>query len=162
MNSRQGQLSLLFLKSADLALILFALGATIVLNYAPEAHMSMPEYSLDFLSSRVKLSNAVLGGFLMYIWHYCFRYYGLYFSSRLSTPKEILLKIVRAVGASSIAEFAEVKMLNLKGIKKSSDLENDLTLVAGDIVLVPRNNFSKIEKFVRLTSLTTLLNPLRR
>jgi len=103
MNSRQGQLSLLFLKSADLALILFALGATIVLNYAPEAHMSMPEYSLDFLSSRVKLSNAVLGGFLMYIWHYCFRYYGLYFSSRLSTPKEILLKIVRAVGASSIA-----------------------------------------------------------
>jgi len=59
-------------------------------------------------------------------------------------------------------EFAEVKMLNLKGIKKSSDLENDLTLVAGDIVLVPRNNFSKIEKFVRLTSLTTLLNPLRR
>lgn len=58
------------------------------------------------------------------------------------------------------AEFAEVKILNLKKIKKTSDLENDLTLEPGDIILVPRNNFSKIEKFVRLTSLVNILNPL--
>jgi polysaccharide export outer membrane protein len=58
-------------------------------------------------------------------------------------------------------DFAEVKVLNLKKIKKTSDLENDLTLEAGDIVLVPRNNFSKLEKYVRLTSLTNILNPLR-
>jgi polysaccharide export outer membrane protein len=58
-------------------------------------------------------------------------------------------------------EFAEVKVLNLKKIKKTSDLENDLTLEAGDIVLVPRNNFSKIEKYVRLSSLSNFLNPLR-
>ena len=58
------------------------------------------------------------------------------------------------------AEFAEVKVLNLKGVKKTSDLENDLALEAGDIVLVPRNNFSKLEKYVRLTSLTNILNPL--
>lgn len=58
-------------------------------------------------------------------------------------------------------ELAEVKVLNLKGIKKTSDLENDITLEAGDIVLVPRNNFSKLEKYVRLTSLTNILNPLR-
>lgn len=60
------------------------------------------------------------------------------------------------------ADFAEVKLLNLKGIKKTSDLENDLTLESGDIILVPRNNFSKIEKFVRLTSLTSFLNPILR
>ena len=60
------------------------------------------------------------------------------------------------------AEFAEVKMLNLKNIRKTSDLENDLTLKSGDIILVPRNNFSKIEKFVRLTSLTSFLNPILR
>lgn len=60
------------------------------------------------------------------------------------------------------AEFAEVKALNLKNIKKTSDLENDLTLKAGDIILVPRNNFSKIEKFVRLTSLTAFLGPILR
>lgn len=59
-------------------------------------------------------------------------------------------------------DFAEVKVLNLKEIKKTSDLENDLTLEAGDIILVPRNNFSKIEKFVRLTSLTAFLNPILR
>ena len=60
------------------------------------------------------------------------------------------------------AEFAEVKMLNLRNIKKTSDLENDLTLKSGDIILVPRNNFSKIEKYVRLTSLTSFLNPILR
>lgn len=60
------------------------------------------------------------------------------------------------------ADFAEVKLLNLKSIKKTSDLENDLTLESGDIILVPRNNFSKIEKFVRLTSLTSFLNPILR
>lgn len=60
------------------------------------------------------------------------------------------------------ADFAEVKMLNLKNIKKTSDLENDLTLESGDIILVPRNNFSKIEKFVRLTSLSSFLNPILR
>ena len=90
--------------------MLFALGATIVLNFAPETGMSMPEYSLDFLSTRVKLSNAVLFGFLIYIWHYCFRLYGLYFSSRLSTAKEILLKIARAVVASSVALLLMAKI----------------------------------------------------
>ena len=60
------------------------------------------------------------------------------------------------------AEFAEVKTLNLRNIKKTSDLENDLTLKSGDIIFVPRNNFSKIEKFVRLTSLTAFLSPILR
>jgi polysaccharide biosynthesis/export protein len=57
-------------------------------------------------------------------------------------------------------EFAEVKTLNLKKIKTTSDLENDLTLESGDIIFVPRNNFSKIERYVRLTSLVSLINPL--
>ena len=60
------------------------------------------------------------------------------------------------------AEFAEVKTLNLKTVKKTSDLENDLTLQSGDIIFVPRNTFSKIEKFVRLSSLGAILNPIIR
>ena len=88
----------------------FALGATIVFNYAPEAHMSLPEYSLDFLSTRIKLSNALLFGLLIYIWHYCFKIYGLYFSSRLSTPREILFKTLRAVGAASLALLMMAKI----------------------------------------------------
>lgn len=59
------------------------------------------------------------------------------------------------------AEFAEVKLLNLKTVRKTSDLENDLALESGDIVLVPRNTFSKVEKFVRLASMFNFLNPLR-
>ena len=59
------------------------------------------------------------------------------------------------------AEFAEVKMLNLKKMKKTSDLENDLKLESGDIIMVPRNTFSKIERYVRLASLFNFLNPLR-
>lgn len=57
-------------------------------------------------------------------------------------------------------QFAEVITLNLRKIKKTSDLENDLSLEAGDIIYVPRNNFSKIEKFVRLSSLAAFLNPI--
>jgi polysaccharide export outer membrane protein len=60
------------------------------------------------------------------------------------------------------AEFAEVKTLNLKKVKKTSDLENDLTLQSGDIIFVPRNTFSKIEKYVRLSSLGAILNPIIR
>lgn len=60
------------------------------------------------------------------------------------------------------AETAEVRSLNFKSIKRTSDLENDLMLQAGDMLLVPRNRISKIERFVRLASLTSLINPLIR
>jgi polysaccharide export outer membrane protein len=60
------------------------------------------------------------------------------------------------------AEFAEVKTLNLKKVKKTSDLENDLTLQSGDIIFVPRNTFSKVEKYIRLSSLGSILTPIIR
>jgi polysaccharide export outer membrane protein len=60
------------------------------------------------------------------------------------------------------ADTAEVRSLNLKTLKQTSDLENDLTLQAGDMILVPRNRISKIERYVRLASLTTFLYPLMR
>ena len=56
--------------------------------------------------------------------------------------------------------MAEVKSLNFKTLKRTSDLENDLTLEPGDMILVPRNRISKIERFVRIASLATFLNPL--
>lgn len=118
MNLKRGQLSIIALKSADLLLLLFALGATILLNFAPESEKSLPDYSLDFLSTRIKLSNAVLSGVLLYIWHFCFRHYGLYLSSRLNTPNEILHRVVKAVGVSSIillmiAKIGDWKVITL-------------------------------------------------
>ncbi len=59
-------------------------------------------------------------------------------------------------------QFAKVTILDLKDIRKTSDLENDLELESGDIVFIPRNNFSKFEKYIRLTSIGTLLNPIIR
>jgi polysaccharide export outer membrane protein len=59
-------------------------------------------------------------------------------------------------------ETAEVKVLNFRTLKRTSDLENDLILQPGDMILVPRNRLSKIERYVRLASLTTFLYPLMR
>lgn len=58
------------------------------------------------------------------------------------------------------SDLAEVKILNLKRIKRKSDLENDLNLVAGDMIVVPRNRLSKIERYVRLASLANFVNPI--
>jgi polysaccharide biosynthesis/export protein len=60
------------------------------------------------------------------------------------------------------ADTAEVRTLNFKTLRHTSDLENDLTLQPGDMILVPRNRISKIERYVRLASLAAFLNPLIR
>ncbi len=60
------------------------------------------------------------------------------------------------------SEMAEVKVINLKKIKRTTDLEKDLALQAGDMLVVPQNTITKIERYVRLASIGTfLLNPLR-
>src|SRR5437762_11934836 len=57
------------------------------------------------------------------------------------------------------SDVAEVRLLNLKTIKRTSDLENDLTLQAGDMVFVPRDKISKIERFIRLASVAAFMAP---
>lgn len=103
MTSRQGQLSRIFLNFSDLLLLLFSLGAAIVINYAPQSEMGVSAYSIDFLSTRVKISNAILCGMLLFVWHFCFKICRLYSSYRLSGANEIFKHIIRAVGSSSIA-----------------------------------------------------------
>jgi len=57
------------------------------------------------------------------------------------------------------SDMAEVKLLNLKNIRRTSDLENDLTLQAGDMVFVPRDKISKIERFMKLASVAAFMAP---
>src|ERR1041384_5831758 len=57
------------------------------------------------------------------------------------------------------SDVAEVKLLNLKSIRRTSDLENDLTLQAGDMVFVPRDRISKIERFMKLASVAAFMTP---
>jgi len=56
-------------------------------------------------------------------------------------------------------EYAEVRTLNLKSIKKTADLENDLPLQSGDIVYVPRSTLSKIERFIKLAAVVPMIGP---
>ena len=56
-------------------------------------------------------------------------------------------------------QTAEVKLINLKNIKKTSDLENDLMLESGDMIFVPRNKISKVERYVQFASLANIFNP---
>jgi polysaccharide export outer membrane protein len=60
------------------------------------------------------------------------------------------------------ADTAEVRSLNFKSLTRTQDLENDLTLQPGDMLLVPRNRISKVERYVRIASMATFLNPLLR
>jgi polysaccharide export outer membrane protein len=57
------------------------------------------------------------------------------------------------------SDMAEVKLLNLKSIRRTSDLENDMTLQAGDMVYVPRDKISKLERFMKLASVAAFLTP---
>jgi polysaccharide export outer membrane protein len=58
------------------------------------------------------------------------------------------------------ADTAEVKVLNFKTLKRTSDLENDLVLEAGDMIMVPRNRISKIERYIRYASVVAFMAPL--
>jgi polysaccharide export outer membrane protein len=57
------------------------------------------------------------------------------------------------------SDMAEVKLLNLKNIRRTGDLENDLTLQPGDMVFVPRDKISKIERFMKLASVVAFMAP---
>jgi polysaccharide biosynthesis/export protein len=57
------------------------------------------------------------------------------------------------------SDMAEVKLLNLKSIRRTGDLENDLTLQPGDMVFVPRDKISKIERFMKLASVVAFMAP---
>ena len=57
------------------------------------------------------------------------------------------------------SDTAEVKLLNLKNIRRTADLENDLTLQPGDMVFVPRDKISKIERFMKLASVIAFMAP---
>jgi polysaccharide biosynthesis/export protein len=58
------------------------------------------------------------------------------------------------------ADTAEVKLVNLKDIKRTSDLENDLKLESGDMLLVPKNRMAKLERFLKMANIGLYFNPL--
>ena len=97
MTARYGQLANISLKVTDLLLMLLALAAGIVINYAPAEAPSLSDYTVDFLTTRIKVTNALLCALLLVIWAVAFNLQGLYRSHRLSSLREELTEIARAI-----------------------------------------------------------------
>lgn len=103
MTARYGQLANFASKVTDLLLMLIALGLGIVINYAPAAPLPVPDYAVDFFSTRIKVGNALLGVLLLIIWHLAFYFQGVYRSHRLSSRLEELAEVGRAIFFASAA-----------------------------------------------------------
>ena len=56
--------------------------------------------------------------------------------------------------------LAEVHHLNLKGIHHTRNLERDLVLEPGDMILVPRNKLDNVGRFMKATNLSVYFDPL--
>lgn len=100
MTDRNGSLSNYFLKLSDLSLLLVSLGLTIVHRYSPAEN---PDFVIDYLSERIKVTNALLGVSLVISWHIAFAVQGLYVSHRLRPLRLELKEIGRAVLFSTLA-----------------------------------------------------------
>ena len=99
MTDRNGSLSNYFLKLSDLSLLLISLGLTIVYRYSPAEN---PTFVVDYLSDRIKVTNALLGIALVISWHAAFSLQGLYVSHRLRAIRVELKEVGRAVLISSV------------------------------------------------------------
>lgn len=118
MTTPQGQLSKLALKTADLILLLSALLITEIANHAPGSELGVIDYSVDFFSTRIKLSNAILCGLLLIVWHILFNVLGLYRSHRLRVFRQELKQIAQAAALCAAAllfasQFGDWKTINL-------------------------------------------------
>ncbi|HEY6230146.1 MAG TPA: sugar transferase [Pyrinomonadaceae bacterium] len=119
MTTRYGQLANFCMKMTDLGLMLVGLWLAIVINYAPADQSSVPAYAVDFLSSRIKVGNALLGGLLIIIWYITFELQGLYQSHRVRSFVDELKEICRAVFVSLVAllivaQVGRWKTINLR------------------------------------------------
>jgi polysaccharide export outer membrane protein len=56
--------------------------------------------------------------------------------------------------------IAEVKILHLSGLKKTAQLEKDMALQPGDMILVPQDTISKIEHYMKVANIGMYINPL--
>ncbi len=57
------------------------------------------------------------------------------------------------------AENEEVRVLDLHRMEKTKDLEHDLMLEPGDMILVPRDRIAKFDRIIKTANLGLYLNP---
>src|SRR5881227_3658836 len=100
MITRHGTISDFFLKVTDLSLLVASLGVVVVFRFAPAEN---PTFVVDYLSERVKVTNAILGALLLFSWYAAFAAQGLYVSHRLISRSKELIEIARAIAICALA-----------------------------------------------------------
>ncbi len=100
MVSRNGTISDFCLKLNDLSLLVLSLGIVIVFRYSPSSN---PAFVVDYLSERVKVTNAILGVLLLLSWYAAFAAQGLYTSHRLGSRTREIIEVATAVAICSVA-----------------------------------------------------------
>jgi polysaccharide export outer membrane protein len=58
-------------------------------------------------------------------------------------------------------DTAEIKVLNLTSLRKTSDLEKDIQLESGDMLFVPRNKLERISRYIKILNIGMYFNPLQ-
>jgi len=100
MISRNGTISDFCLKLNDLTLLLLSLGLVIVFRYSPSPD---PIFLVDYLSQRIRVTNALLGVVLILSWYAAFAAQGLYTSHRFGPRTREIIEIARAIAFCSVA-----------------------------------------------------------
>jgi len=59
------------------------------------------------------------------------------------------------------SEMAEIRVLKLTKVRKTADLEHDIVLEPGDMLLVPRDKVENISRYIKLLNIGTYFNPLQ-
>jgi polysaccharide export outer membrane protein len=59
------------------------------------------------------------------------------------------------------SDTAEVRVLNLKKVRKAVELEHDIQLEPGDMLLVPRDKLEGISRYMKILNVGTYFNPLQ-
>ena len=100
MSAPYRKLYLLYLQFMDVALMVAALSLTLMFNYAQEQYVP---YIIGFATDRIKITNAILIGLLLFVWHQAFNLHGLYLFTRLhllgEEIRELGLAILWCAGA---------------------------------------------------------------
>jgi protein involved in polysaccharide export with SLBB domain len=58
-------------------------------------------------------------------------------------------------------EEVQARLLDMKHMFNSRNLQEDLQLKPGDVLFIPQNRISKIRKFLPMVTLSTYLNPIQ-
>jgi len=58
-------------------------------------------------------------------------------------------------------DTAEIKVINLGKLRKTSDLEHDLMLESGDMLFVPRDKLERVSRYIKILNIGMYFNPLQ-